>query len=282
MKRILLVIVLVVLAAIAGVVVRSSSSDGTVAGIREIVSQNNAGDAGETIKETFQLSPGARVEVAGINGFVKIETSDTRTAEVHIERTASNPEALKRRRITVQADANSLVIRSEKGRSSFFARLFGSRASETVTLKLPRQVSLFAKGINGALNVGELDGSVEVAGINGRVQIASAAGRAGFKGVNGNIVVGIKRLEQDGIELSGVNGNIELQLGADVNADLETKGMNGRVISELPNVTIDKSKHGSYWARIGTGGTGITAKGINGNIRLIRAVETTATTATGR
>jgi hypothetical protein len=36
-------------------------------------------------------------------------------------------------------------------------------------------------------------------------------------------------------------------------------------------VSIDKSKRGSYWARIGTGGVGITAKGINGNIRLTRA-----------
>jgi hypothetical protein len=46
--------------------------------------------------------------------------------------------------------------------------------------------------------------------------------------------------------------------------------MNGSVISDLPDVSIDKSKKGSYWARIGNGGVGITAKGINGNIRLTR------------
>ena len=55
-----------------------------------------------------------------------------------------------------------------------------------------------------------------------------------------------------------------------VNADFDARGMNGRVISDLPNVSVDQSKRGNYWARIGNGGVGITAKGINGNIRLTR------------
>ena len=117
---------------------------------------------------------------------------------------------------------------------------------------------------------GDIEGSVEVSGINGRVQVGSAMGRAMFKGINGNMVVGLKKLDADGVSLSGINGNIELQLASDVNADFDARGMNGRVTSDLPNVEIDKMKRGSYWARIGSGGTGITAKGINGNIRFTR------------
>lgn len=265
MKRILILIVLVALAGIAGVVVRSSAE------LRGLVSHhNNASDVGEKIHQTFELSPGARVELTGLNGPVNIQTSDTRTAEVSIERTASSQEALDRRKVFVEADANSLRIHGEKGDSGFFARFFGPSATERVTLKLPRQISLYAKGVNGSFVTSDIDGAVEVAGVNGRVQIASAVGRASFKGINGNMVVGLKKLDQDGVTLSGINGNIELQCGADVNADLDAKGMNGRIISDLPDVSIDKSKRGSYWARIGTGGTGITAKGINGNIRLTR------------
>ena len=134
-------------------------------------------------------------------------------------------------------------------------------------MKLPRQISLYAKGVNGAFVTNEIDGPVEASGINGRVQIGSAVGRATFKGINGSMIVGLKKLDADGVSLSGINGNIELQLASDVNADFDARGMNGRVTSDLPNVEIDKTKRGSYWARIGTGGTGITAKGINGNIR---------------
>lgn len=274
MKRILILVVLVVVAAVAGVVVRSASR---VAELRGLVSHQTVSDVRDEIRQKFELTPGARVELAGLNGPVKIETSDTKTAEVYIERTAPSQEALDRRKVFVEADANSLRIHAEKGDSSFFSRFFGSGAKEHVTLKLPRQISLNAKGVNGSFVTSDIDGPVEISGINGRVQIASATGRASFKGINGSIVVGLKKLDMEGVTLSGINGNIELQCGADVNADLETKGMNGRVISDLPNVSVDKNKRGSYWARIGTGGTGITAKGINGNIRLTRGADAAAT-----
>ena len=266
MKRILIFVLLVVLAAIAGIVVRSSSS----AELRGLVSHHNASDVREEIRQTYELSPGARVELVGLNGPVKIETSDTKTAEVFIERTATSQEAMDRRKVTVEADANSLRIRGEKAGGIVF-RIFGGSASERVTLKLPRQITLYGKGVNGSFTSSDIDGAVEIAGINGRVQIANAAGRASFKGVNGSIVVGLKKIDVDGVMLSGINGNIELQLASDVNADFDARGMNGRVISDLPNVAVDKSKKGNYWARIGSGGSGITAKGINGNIRLTRA-----------
>src|SRR5215213_7092396 len=270
MKRILILVVLVVLAGVAGVVVRSASR-GT--DLRGLVSHQNVSDVRDEIRQKYELAPGARVELAGLNGPVKIETSDTKIAEVYIERTAPSQEALERRKIIVEADANSLQIRAEKGDCGFFSRFFGSPTKERVTLKLPRQISLYAKGMNGSFVSSDIDGPVEISGVNGRVQIASATGRASFKGINGSIVVGLKKLDLEGVTLSGINGNIELQCGADVNADLETKRMNGRVISDLPNVLIDKSKRGSYWARIGNGGSGITANGINGNIRLTRGPE---------
>lgn len=266
MKRILIFVILVVLAAIAGIVVRSSSS----AELRGFVSHSNASDVREEIRKTYELSPGARVELVGLNGPVKIETSDTKTAEVYIERTASTQDAMDRRKVTVEADANSLRIRGEK-QGGFVFRIFGGSASERVTLKLPRQITLYGKGVNGSFTSSDIDGAVEIAGINGRVQIANAAGRASFKGVNGSIVVGLTKIDVDGVTLSGINGNIELQFASDVNADFDARGMNGRVISDLPNVSVDKSKKGNYWARIGNGGSGITAKGINGNIRLTRA-----------
>jgi len=268
MKRILILIVLVGLAAVAGVVVRSSAE------LRGLVSHHgNVSEVSQKIHQTYELAPGARVDLSGLNGPVNIETSDTRTAEVSIERIAPSQEALDNRKVMIEAYADSLRIRGEKGDSGFLSRLFGGSATERVTLKLPRQISLYVKGVNGSFVTGDIDGAVEIAGVNGRVQIASAVGRASFKGINGNMVVGLKKLDQEGVTLNGINGNIELRCGADVNADLDTKGMNGRVISDLPNVTVDKSKRGSYWARIGTGGSGITAKGINGNIRLTRGPE---------
>ena len=121
MKRIVILIVLVTIAGVAGVVVRNSSC--SVAELRGLVSHNNASDVREEIRQSYELSPGARVELTGLNGAVKIETSDSKTAEVYIERTASTQESLDRRKVTIEADANSLRIRGEKGDGGFFSRV---------------------------------------------------------------------------------------------------------------------------------------------------------------
>jgi hypothetical protein len=270
MKKIILIVVLIAVAGIAGLVRSHTRSGGS---IREwslgINTQNpSTGDAREEIRKSYELSPGARVEVSGINGSVKIETSESKTADVYIERIGASQETLNRRKIIIDSTPASLTIRGEKGDSGFLAEMFGSKPSERVTLRLPRQVSLVMKGVNGAVVVGEIEGPVEVHGINGKVQIEQASGSAAFKGINGNISVGLKQLDKGGIDISGINGNIELRLGENVNADLETHGMNGSVTSDLPNVVVDKGRHGSYSAQIGRGGNSISASGINGNIRL--------------
>jgi DUF4097 and DUF4098 domain-containing protein YvlB len=274
MKRIILVVLLVSIAGLAGMVRSYSKNGHKISELPKAISghADSQGDVREEIRKNYELAPGAKVEVAGINGAVKIETADIKTADVYIERIGKSSEALNRRKITIEAGPNSLEIRGEKGDAGFFARLFGSSPTERVTLKLPRQISLVAEGINGAVNVGEIDGSVEIQGVNGRVEVAQATGSAEFHGINGNISVALNRPEKDAVSINGVNGNIELRLSEGVGVDLEAHGMNGSVHSDLPGFVMEKSKHGSYSARIGSGGSSITANGINGNIRLTRAM----------
>lgn len=272
MKKIILVIVLIALAGIAGLVRSHTRAGGSLRKWPLVSNSQNpsAGEAREEIRKSYELSPGARVEVSGINGAVKIETSDSKTADVYIERTGASQEILNRRKITIDNTPSGLTIRGEKGDSGLLSRIFGSSPSERVTLRLPKQVSLVAKGINGSVVVGEIEGPVEVHGVNGKVEIDQASGSAAFNGINGNISVGLTKLDKEGVDIGGINGNIELRLGEGVNADLETHGMNGNVTSDLPNVVVDKSKRGTYSALIGTGGNSISASGINGNIRLKR------------
>lgn len=271
MKRIIIVVLVLGIAGVAGVVRSYTKSGGSLEWPLAIKGQtSSASEARDEIRKSYELSPGARVEVAGINGAVKIETSDTTTADVYIERTGASQEALSRRKIVIEATADKLTIRGEKGDGNFLSQVFGSSPTERVTLKLPRKISLATKGVNGSVKVGEIDGRVDVHGINGRVEIAQASEAAKFSGINGNISVALNRLGSDGVDLSGINGNIELRLGDGVNASLKAHGMNGSVVSDLPNVVVDKSSRGNYTATIGSGGSLISASGINGNIRLTR------------
>ena len=220
----------------------------------------------DEINQTYELSPGARVEVRGINGTVDIETSNSSTAEVHIVRSARSREDLNYRKIIVEHTSNSLVIRPEKENER------GDRAvRQRVTLRVPRQVDLNVSGVNGRTNVGEIDGPVRLSGINGAVEVGQAVGYSDISGINGRVRINIARLSERGINVSGINGGVELRFSEDLNADLDVSGINGSVNTDVANVTvIGKFNRQNFRAKIGAGGTPITVKGVNGAVRLTR------------
>ena len=279
MKRVLIVIALVIVAAVAGIVRSHTRVSRNGLQFSASPSAQPGAEVRDEIRKSYELSPGAEVEVRGINGSVTIETSDSKTAEVYIVRTGMDQGALNKKRIVIDTTATSLTIHGEKGDVGFLDHLFGSNPSETVTLKLPRQVQLTTKAVNGSVTVGDVDGSIAVNAVNGRVEVGQATGSAEFHAINGNILVALKQLKNEGARFHGINGNIELRITDGLNADLETHGMNGNVRSDVSEIIVNKSEHGNkYSAQIGTGGIPITVSGVNGNVRLTRAA-TAATTA---
>ena len=148
-------------------------------------------------------------------------------------------------------------------------RNFG--ATQRVVLKVPRQVAVAVRGVNGEVKIGEVEGAVRVAGVNGNVTVARAAGRAEASGVNGNVTFAVSRLEDEGVRMSGVNGNIELRLATDVNADLRVGGLSGGVSYDLKNVTVEDGRDddpSKLNARIGAGGAPIRISGVHGDVHL--------------
>lgn len=278
MKRVLIVVVLVVGAAVLGLW-------RTHGGVRQAMGMSNddsQAESREEIRQSFELQPGARLDVQGFNGKVEIQTSDTKTVEVYVLRTANSSDSLRRREVIFEQTPTGLLVRA-KGAARHFGlwdHLFGRNPKEEVTIKAPRQISLALKGINGGVRTGDIDGPLEAKGINGRLELGSASQSADISSINGNVVVGLKELGDRGARVSGVNGGIELRLATGLNADLTAKGMNGNVRSDISEVTVNKDEPGTrYSAHIGNGGAPITLSGINGNVRLTRA-ESAATSST--
>ena len=226
----------------------------------------------EVTRKTFTLDPGARVEVRGVNGSVEIRTADTDTADVQVIRTADNADALSHSKLTVEGSPSNLVVSCENrgGGRGLFRWLWGGGGSvrHEVTLVLPRRVELLTKGVNGPVRVGEVEGPVSVEGVNGRVEVAGASGHVSMKGVNGQVKFAVAHLGDEGMEIKGVNGNVEVRFKEQVNADIDVKGNNGGLTLNLPNVTMqEREGHSGMRARLGTGGTQIDIKGVNGQIR---------------
>ena len=282
MRRVLILVVLIVAAAVLGLW-RSHGARG-LSEAMGMSSNDPQVEARDEARKSFQLQPGDRIEVQGINGAVDIQTSDTKTVEVYVVRTANSKEALARRQVIIEQTANGLLVRCEQSRKlGFWERLWGRNPDEQVSIKAPRQIALSLKGVNGRVNTGDIDGPLEVKGINGRVQLGQTSVSAEIGGINGNICVGLKQLGERGARLSGVNGNIELRLANELNADLTARGMNGRLNSEIAAITVDKDDHGSHYsAHIGSGGAPITISGINGNVRLTQAESATSSASSDK
>ncbi len=235
----------------------------------------------ENIDQTYQLSPGAQVEVSGLNGSLDITTSDTTTAEVHIVRSARTQETLNERKSIIEQSADRLVIRSERGRNRGVWDLLkggGETLRTRVTLRLPRKVKLEVSGVNGHVTVGEIDDAVDISGVNGRVTIAQAIGATSFSGINGSIEVTIKDLGKKGIELSGINGPIEMRFANEINADLDVSGLNGGFNDKGMNIVMpDKHDRRNFSAKIGSGGAPINISGVNGAVTFEKTAQSAKT-----
>jgi len=281
MKRVLIVIVLLVCAAVLGL---WRSHGGVRAGLSRVV--NGAGDSAsppatsDEIRKNFELKPGEKVWIQGINGHVEIQTSDSRTAEVYVKRTADSSSSLQRRQMIIEQNADGLLVRSRQVFNGVWDHLFGRDPREEVVIKAPRQIALSLRGINANVSATDIDGPLDLRGLNGRSEFGQVGESLSIDGVNGSVVVGLNKLGDHGAQIHGVNGGIELRLAPGLNADLTAKGMNGNVKSEISDVTVEKTDWSRYAARIGSGGPEIDIRGINGNVRLTRSDKSSSASAT--
>ncbi|HEV3470555.1 MAG TPA: hypothetical protein VG148_14625 [Pyrinomonadaceae bacterium] len=235
--------------------------------VKRLKGSEQGAAAGRETRQSYRLDPGARVEVRGINGPVEVNTAETDTADVRVTYSGGGPEDGPR--VVVEHRPAELVVRGE-GRGGDFWRWLrgGGDTRVAVTLTVPRRSEVAAKGVNGPVEVGEVEGPVTVTGVNGRVDVAPAGGRTEVSGVNGNVKLAVTRISSEGLDVKGVNGNVEVFLRSSLDADLEVRGNNGQVTLNVPNVTMqEREGHSRMRARFGEGGAPISFKGVNGNVR---------------
>ncbi|MCA1613071.1 MAG: DUF4097 family beta strand repeat-containing protein [Acidobacteria bacterium] len=267
--RILFALLLVAGAWVAGRALTDRGGDEGVVG--SALADVKAGE--RVINDSYKLSAGARVEIAGIHGNVNVATVDGDTAEVRIVTEASDARDLEKHKITVEGSGDRLVVRgADNNRGGFWRWVAGrrGRVSHRVELRVPRRVELRATGVHGDLTVGALEGALKLSGVHGDVEVARAAGQANLSGIHGNVTVGLASLSGEGVRVSGVHGQIEFRLAADVNADVSVHGIHGSVNVENPSVTVEEDERHRFEGRVGAGGTPIRVSGVHGDVALTR------------
>lgn len=227
------------------------------------------GDVQDQINKTVTLGPGADVRVSGFNGHVKIETSDTDRAEIHIQVRASSQEAMDRKAVIIDHTGNTLTIRTENDREGKGHWDRGWVRHE-VNLRLPRSISLKVSSINGGVNVGQITGEIGVSSVNGRVEIAQAGTATELSSINGHTSISVRRIGEGGLRVSSINGGVEINLPESTNADVEVRSVNGGIDTDLPINVVGEMKRGQLTGKIGSGGARISVTSVNGGVALRR------------
>jgi len=217
----------------------------------------------DEINRSFTLPAKARVEVVAINGSVDIKAIDGDTASVEIERTARSRAELDCNTVVSRQVPSHLFIKSEAVCEN---RVIQVR--HRVVLSLPRNVDLTVIGVNGPVNVGEIEGTISISGISGNINLAQAGRRSRISGNMGTTTINLRKLYAGGLELSGNSGPIKLYIGDELNAVARVSGISGSVSSDLPDLTFHKTAAADYYARIGSGGPTIYVLAHVGNILL--------------
>lgn len=260
----------------------------------------------DEFNQTYQLGPGARVEVSSIRGGVEILNSNTSTAEVQIVRTARSRADLEYHKIEVEHTGNTLVVRGVQEPEQ--RQRQNIQVNHHVILKLPRSIDLSVTSVSGSLKAGDLDGQSRLFSISGSVRIGNVGGKLQVNSVSGNVEVGnvgaeahlnsisgnvrvaqvngsldvtsvsggvnttLVSLSPPGIRISSVSGSVEIGFKSEINADFTAESVTGQVHLDVPNVTRSSDENSSnVRARIGAGGTPITISSVSGSIRLTQS-----------
>jgi DUF4097 and DUF4098 domain-containing protein YvlB len=218
---------------------------------------------GQEEHKTYQLTAGAHVDISNISGPVSVEATDGSSAEVHIYRTAPNPDDLAWRKVFIEQTSSGLTIRQKlvSGEPDSVNLL------NRVVLKLPRRVSVTGKSISGDFNISGVDGAVDLNGISGSVVAKQLNGSLTVSSVSGNVRVPVARLNAAGVRVSGVSGNVYLGLASDLNAELSVGNTTAGVSNKIEGLAL-LGGPANYSARLGSGGPRIEVSGVTGYIVL--------------
>jgi len=233
----------------------------------------------EEIRREFPLTAGARMVLENLNGPVTIETTKGAVAEIVVVRTARREGDLQAKELRMEQRPGELWIGNVRGQGAAFTR--SPHVREQLTARIPEQVNLVARGLNGQMNVAGVIGALEVRGLNGSLDVEQADGGVEIRGTNGQVDLGLgpglrstPGAAGPPIEIHGNNGSVTLRFAGEVHADLVAKGTNGAIRIDLPGpdgALIGRVRSGgTVEQRLGSGGAPIELRGTNGAIRLVR------------
>jgi DUF4097 and DUF4098 domain-containing protein YvlB len=103
-----------------------------------------------------------------------------------------------------------------------------------LTITVPVHTSLYLRAVNeGDIHVTGVDGELDVDDVNGSVTLTNIAGSAVAHALNGRLLVTFTRVNQKPMAFSSLNGDIDVTFPADLKANVSLRSDMGDVFSDF-------------------------------------------------
>lgn len=243
-----------------------------------LVSAGEAPAQERTFDWSGELAAGQTLEVKGVNGSVNARPASGSGAAVRaeIEGHGDDPSDV-RVEVVEHGGGVTLCAVYPGGDNRCAPGDEGNLSSEDsdvevrFDVRVPEGVNFTGRTVNGAVDVGDLDGDVVARTVNGAVRVATA-GAATAHTVNGTIEAEMGALSGGGpYRFETVNGGITLTLPEGAGADVEARTLNGSISTDFPLTVQGRFGPRSLQGTIGGGGPELRLETTNGSIELRRA-----------
>ena len=255
----------------------------------------------ETTRRTLEFAgSGTRtIELDNVNGPVHVSGYDGRAVEMVANKTihAESQDRVQAAQQDVKLDITdkSEVIRiyvdgpfrcscpdGNDGFRSTGWRNSGYRVDFDFDLRVPREVKLRLRTINGETKVEKTVGDFEVRDVNGGITLTDVDGSGSAHTVNGGIKVSFLQNPKSASSFKTINGVIEVAFQPNLSADLQMKTFRGGLFTDFPTTvlpgtaTVERKDGKSVYrlnrftrVRIGNGGPEIEFDGFNSDVRVL-------------
>jgi hypothetical protein len=225
--------------------------------------------AREEFHQTYPLAAAGRISVQNVNGAIHVAGWDRNEVKLDAVKRGQDEYALKEAKIVVEAQADSIAIRTKYPDNCHDCH----PASVEYTLTVPRHAILdHIDAVNGQVTIDGVAGQVTAKSVNGSVIVRGAGADSDLSSVNGAVELEAPQSTARRISMHTVNGAISVGLPGNLGAHVTASTVHGGIHSDF-DLPVQRPRYGpgaSVDSTIGNGGVEISLKTVNGPIRLSR------------
>jgi len=231
-----------------------------------------------TFDRTFDVRPGTLFALDNMNGRVIVRSWNEPRVRVRAVRRVTCRDSEEARKAfnalsivpTVTSDALRIQTKAPRRDNGLFDWIAGTNVNINVDydVTLPRTMDVEIDNTNGAIDLGDVHGSMRLSNTNGHIECARCGGAIEAETTNGSIRADLAELTRGkAVRLVTTNGGLTIALPRSAGARIDASTTNGSIRTDLP-VSTTEMRRNSLRGTINGGGGDVRLRTTNGSISI--------------